>query len=100
MSHTRTSRARALLGRLLRVQLRLKVMAGAMVVTLIALLAFDVGAITIMRRYLLAQTDNNLQAALALTVPRLNAILTAGAPPGGPGGPRAVPGGVQAAARS
>jgi two-component system OmpR family sensor kinase len=64
-----------LLRRLLRVQLRLKVMAGVVVVTLVALVAFDVGAVTTMRRYLLGQTDNNLQGALTLTVPRLDAML-------------------------
>jgi len=88
MSHRRASRARALLRRLLRAQLRLKVMAGVVVVTLVALAAFDVGAVATMRRYLLAQTDNNLQVALTLTTPRLNGILS---PPGHPGAPHAVP---------
>jgi two-component system OmpR family sensor kinase len=68
--------------------LRLKVMAGVVVVTLVALAAFDVGAVATMRRYLLAQTDNNLQVALTLTTPRLNGILS---PPGHPGAPHAVP---------
>ena len=86
-----TSRAAALLRRLLRVPLRLKVMVGVVVVTLVALVAFDVGAVTIMRRYLLGQTDNNLHGALILTVPRLRAILSGGSPPGAPG---AEPGGV------
>src|ERR1022692_2747358 len=88
MGHRRTSRARALLRRLLRAQLRLKVMAGVVVVTLVALMAFDVGAVTTMRRYLLAQTDNNLQVALTLTTPRLNAFLSL---PGGPKSSHAVP---------
>ena len=65
----------ALLRRLLRAQLRLKVMAGVVVVTLLALVAFDVGAVTTMRRYLLTQTDSNLQGALTLTLPRLAATL-------------------------
>ena len=98
MSHRRTSRARALVQRLLHAQLRLKVMAGVVVVTLVALVAFDVAAVTTMRRYLLSQTDNNLQGALTLTLPRLAAILTAGyarQPPGGTAGTeraaRAVP---------
>ena len=77
MSHRRSSRPRTLIRRLLRAQLRLKVMAGVVVVTLVALMAFDIGAVTTMRRYLLAQTDNNLQAALTLTLPRLTAILGA-----------------------
>jgi two-component system OmpR family sensor kinase len=80
MSHSRNHRhPRSLLRRLLRAQLRLKVMAGVVVVTLVALVAFDVGAVAVMRRYLLNQTDSNLKVALTLTIPRLAAIL-----PGGP----------------
>ncbi len=71
------SRTRALLRRLLRAQLRIKVMAGVVVVTLVALVAFDLGAVATMRRYLVAQTDSNLQVALTVTVPRLNAFLAA-----------------------
>jgi two-component system, OmpR family, sensor kinase len=85
-----TSRATAPLRRLLRVQLRLKVMAGVVLVTLIALVAFDIGAVTTMRRYLLSQTDNNLHVALILTVPRLHAILSGGSSPGVLGGPPGV----------
>ncbi len=77
MSHSRTSRIRTLLRRLLRAQLRLKVMAGVVVVTLVALVAFDVAAVTTMRRYLLTQTDGNLKVALTLTTPRLPGILAA-----------------------
>ena len=69
MSHRGTSPAGALLRRLLRAQLRLKVMVGVVVVTLVALAAFDVGAVATMRRYLLTQTDKNLQVALTLTTP-------------------------------
>jgi two-component system, OmpR family, sensor kinase len=89
MRHSRASRPQALLRRLLRAQLRLKVMAGVVVVTLVALVAFDVGAVTTMRRYLLAQTDNNLQVALTLTTPRLNAFLSPA--PGGPRPSHALP---------
>jgi two-component system OmpR family sensor kinase len=96
MSHSRTPRARALLRRLLRVQLRLKVMAGVVLVTLVTLVAFDVGAVTLMRRYLLAQTDSNLQGALTLTVPRLATILSLR----GPRGPHAVPTQVRSPARA
>jgi len=71
------NRMRAVLRRLPRAQLRVKVMAGVVVVTLVALVAFDVGAVATMRRYLLAQTDSNLRVALSLTVPRLNAFLAA-----------------------
>jgi two-component system, OmpR family, sensor kinase len=77
MSHSRLSSARALARRLLRAQLRIKVMAGVVVVTLVALVAFDIGAVATMRRYLLAQTDNNLQGALTLTLPRLADIVAA-----------------------
>jgi two-component system, OmpR family, sensor kinase len=93
-SHRRISRATVMVRRLLRVQLRLKVMAGVLAVTLVALVAFDVAAVTTVRRYLLNQTDNNLQVALTLTLPRLAAVLAAGEAvnrPGGPRGPNAVP---------
>jgi two-component system, OmpR family, sensor kinase len=73
MSHS----AKVLVQRLLRTQLRLKVMAGVVVVTLVALVAFDLAAVTTVRRDLLSQTDNNLQGALTLTLPRLAAILGA-----------------------
>ena len=76
-SHRSARRTRALLSRVLRAQLRLKVMAGVVVVTLVALVAFDVGAVTTMRRYLLSQTDSNLKVALTLTIPRLDTILPA-----------------------
>ena len=66
-----------------RVQLRLKVMAGVVVVTLVALAAFDVAAVTTMRRYLLGQTDSSLQGALTLTEPRLDSLLS-GIHPGRP----------------
>ena len=76
MSHSqRPPHPTTLLRRLLRAQLRLKVMAGVVVVTLLALVAFDVGAVATMRRYLLTQTDSNLQGALTLTLPRLAAAL-------------------------
>ena len=75
MSTSQAVHPAALLRRLLRAQLRLKVMAGVVVVTLLALVAFDIGAVTTMRRYLLTQTDSNLQGALTLTLPRLGAAL-------------------------
>jgi two-component system OmpR family sensor kinase len=68
-------RPKALLKRLLRAQLRLRVMAGVVVIALVALVAFDVAAVATMRRYLLTQTDGNLHVALTLTVPRLPALL-------------------------
>ena len=57
-------RPSALLRRLWRAQLRLRVMAGVVVVMLVAIAAFDVGAVATMRRYLLGQTDKNLQVTL------------------------------------
>lgn len=57
----------ALLRRLWRAQLRLRVMAGVVVVMLLAVAAFDIGAVATMRRYLLGQTDQNLQVTLAMT---------------------------------
>ena len=94
-SHRRTSRATVMVQRLLRAQLRLKVMAGVLAVTLVALVAFDVAAVTTVRRYLLNQTDNNLQGALTLTLPRLANFLAAGEVANhavvGRRGPNAVP---------
>jgi hypothetical protein len=52
-------------------------MAGVVVVTLAALVAFDVAAVATMRRYLLGQTDDNLRVALTLTAPKLGAALGA-----------------------
>ena len=75
MSYSQDVHPATILRRLLRAQLRLKVMAGVVVVTLLALVAFDVGAVATMRRYLLTQTDSNLQGALTLTLPRLAAAL-------------------------
>jgi two-component system OmpR family sensor kinase len=84
------ARARRVLRPLLRAQLRLRVMAGVVAVTLIALVAFDAGAVAIMRRHLLTQTDSNLRVALDLTRPRLGALLAAGS------GPRPGAGGLRA----
>ena len=62
-------------------------MAGVVIVTLLALTVFDVGVVITMRRYLLAQTDDNLQVALTVTKPTLDSLIPA-APPAHP--PRAV----------
>jgi two-component system, OmpR family, sensor kinase len=80
MSRSRTSRLRTLPSRLLPVPLRLKVMAGVVVVTLLALAAFDVGVCIAIRRYLLAQTDHNLHLALTVTEPTLNSLVSEGPP--------------------
>jgi two-component system, OmpR family, sensor kinase len=80
MSHSWRSRAGSFLSRVLCVPLRLKVMAGVVAVTLLALAAFDIGAVIMMRRYLLAQTDNSLHMALTVTEPKLNSLLADGVP--------------------
>ena len=90
MSRSRSSRILALPGRLLHAPLRLKVMAGVVAVTLLALTAFDVGVVVTMRRYLLAQTDNSLHVALTVTEPTLNSLLAEGFPPPHRGPGRAV----------
>jgi two-component system OmpR family sensor kinase len=72
------SRVRTLPSRLLHAPLRLKVMAGVVVVTLLALTAFDVGVVITMRRYLLAQTDNSLHVALTVTEPTLDSRVSEG----------------------
>ena len=74
------SPVRTLPSRLLHATLRLKVMAGVVVVTLLALTVFDVGVVITMRRYLLAQTDNNLQVALTVTKPTLSSLISEGIP--------------------
>jgi two-component system, OmpR family, sensor kinase len=80
MSDSQIPRVRTRLSQLLYLPLRLKVMAGVVVVTLLTLAAFDVGAVTMTRRYLLNTTDNNLQLALSVTGPRLHSLLSEGVP--------------------
>ena len=71
---------RTLPSRLLHAPLRLKVMAGVVAVTLLALTVFDVGVVITMRRYLIPQTDNNLQVALTVTKPTLGSLISEGIP--------------------
>ncbi len=66
---------RALLRRLWRAQLRLRVLAGVVVVTLVALVGFDIAAVQVMRGYLLGQTDQNLRGALTVTSTQLSALV-------------------------
>ena len=73
-------RPSALLRRLWRAQLRLHVMAGVVIVTLLAIAAFDIGAVAIMRRSLLGQTDQNLQVTLGMTRVQLPSLVP-GYPP-------------------
>ena len=55
--------------RLRRAQLRTRVLAGVLAVTLVALVAFDVAAVTALRGYLVGQTDSQLQNVLSLYRP-------------------------------
>lgn len=52
-----------------RVQLRTRVLAGVVSIMVIALVAFDVAAVTALRRYLVGQTDAQLQNAVQLSQP-------------------------------
>jgi hypothetical protein len=56
-------RARA---RLRRARLRTRVLAGVLAVTLIALVGFDVAAVTALRGYLVGRTDSQLQEVLSV----------------------------------
>jgi two-component system, OmpR family, sensor kinase len=59
----------AMPNRLRRAQLRTRVLAGVLSITLIALAAFDIAAVTALRGYLLSQTDSQLQNVLRLYRP-------------------------------
>lgn len=59
----------AMPGRLRRAQLRTRVLAGVLAITLVAIAAFDVTAVTALRGYLLGQTDSQLQNVLRLAQP-------------------------------
>jgi two-component system OmpR family sensor kinase len=52
-----------------RPQLRTRVLAGVLLITVVALVAFDVAAVTALRGYLLGQTDSRLQTVLSLYRP-------------------------------
>ncbi len=52
-----------------RIQLRTRVMAGVLLIILTALAAFDVAAVTALRKYLFSRTDSNLHAVLSLYRP-------------------------------
>jgi two-component system, OmpR family, sensor kinase len=56
---------RTQLTRARRAKLRTRVLLGVLAVTLVALVAFDVAAVTALRGYLMNQTDNQLRAVLA-----------------------------------
>ena len=87
MSHSRSLRVGSLLSPGVSVPLRLKVMTGVVAVTLLALAAFDVGALIMTRDYLLTQTDSNLHLALSVTQPKLKSLLADGVPAPSPTAP-------------
>jgi hypothetical protein len=77
-------------------------MAGVVIVLLVAIAAFDIGAVATMRRYLLGQTDQNLQVTLAMTRIQLPSLVPGYTPgtavqarvaqaPGGGGAATAAP---------
>src|SRR5512140_1759054 len=80
-----------------RPQLRTRVLAGVLLITVVALVAFDAAAVTALRGYLLGQTDSRLQTVLNLYRPvnRPVQVQMRGQPPplaSGTAGPRvAVP---------
>ncbi|MDR3031517.1 MAG: HAMP domain-containing histidine kinase, partial [Kitasatospora sp.] len=53
-------------GRLRRARLRTKVLIGVLAVTLAALVAFDIAAVTALRGYLIGQTDSQLRQVLSV----------------------------------
>jgi two-component system, OmpR family, sensor kinase len=57
-----------------RAQLRTRVLAGVLAVTLVALAGFDFAAVTALRGYLLSQTDSRLQTVLSLYRPQVVAV--------------------------
>jgi two-component system, OmpR family, sensor kinase len=69
------------LRRMLRPQLRTRVLVGVVSITMIALAAFDFAAVTALRQYLLDKTDTSLQSVLALTRPQLDTLLHPPSPP-------------------
>jgi two-component system OmpR family sensor kinase len=62
------------LSRRLHGQLRFRVLAGVVALTLLTLAAFDVVAVATMRHYLVNRTDGNLHAALETTVVEMPVI--------------------------
>ena len=64
-----------------RPQLRTRVLAGVLLITVVALVAFDVAAVTALRGYLVGQTDSRLQTVLSLYRPVNQAVPHAGSEP-------------------
>jgi two-component system, OmpR family, sensor kinase len=72
-----------LLRRPRRALLRTWVMVGVLLVTLVALAAFDVAGVTAVRSYLLGQTDSQLRQVVSL-YRMVSQVRLAGSPTGGP----------------
>jgi two-component system, OmpR family, sensor kinase len=53
-------------GRLRRARLRTRVLAGVLAITLAALIAFDIAAVTALRGYLIGRTDSQLRQVLSV----------------------------------
>jgi two-component system, OmpR family, sensor kinase len=73
----------ALLSRPRRALLRTRVMVGVLLVTLVALAAFDVAGVTALRSYLLGQTDSQLRQVVRLSR-MVSQVRLAGPPVRGP----------------
>ena len=52
-----------------RPQMRTRVLAGVLLITVVTLVAFDIAAVTALRRYLLGRTDSQLQTVLSMYRP-------------------------------
>jgi two-component system, OmpR family, sensor kinase len=72
------------------IRLRTQVLAGVLSITLLALAAFDIAAISALHRYLVGRTDSNLRATLTTIQPQLE-LMVAAASAGGRY-PVAIPG--------
>ena len=60
----------------MRPKLRTQVLAGVLSITLIALAAFDIVAVSALHRYMIGRTEQKLQSALTVTQPRVNLLLS------------------------
>jgi two-component system OmpR family sensor kinase len=86
-----------------RAQLRTRVLAGVLAVTVIALVSFDFAAVSALRRYLVGHTDAQLQSVLGLYRPMKIALRpktnwVIGGPPARGGGKQRPPAPVQQSA--
>jgi two-component system OmpR family sensor kinase len=69
LNQSRPNQSRLKLSRLGRVQLRTRVLAGVLAVTLVALVAFDVAAVKALRGYLVSKASSQLEEVLSLYQP-------------------------------